>query len=207
MTSKGTVFVVDDDEAVLDSLKASLETVGFTVEVYQSGLDFLESNDPPRKGCLLLDVRMPDIDGLEMQRRLEASRDRLPIIIMTGHGDVTMAVTAMKAGAFDFIEKPFTDETLLEAIERALEHTSKMQRRETSVGEIEEKIRRLTARERDVFEQLVIGRPNKVIAFELGISPRTVEVHRSRVIEKLQARSLSQLVRMAMAIGLQLDDG
>ncbi len=207
MTSKGTVFVVDDDEAVLDSLKASLETVGFTVEVYQSGLDFLESNDPPRKGCLLLDVRMPDIDGLEMQRRLEASRDRLPIIIMTGHGDVTMAVTAMKAGAFDFIEKPFTDETLLEAIERALEHTAKMQRREASVGEIEEKIRCLTPRERDVFEQLVIGRPNKVIAFELGISPRTVEVHRSRVIEKLQARSLSQLVRMAMAIGLQPDDG
>ena len=200
--TEATVFVLDDDEAVRDSLKALLESAGMTVEVYGSGQQFLEAYDPSRSGCLVLDVRMPEMGGLELQERLAANRVNLPIIIITGHADVPIAVKALKAGAVDFIEKPFADDVILDSVRRAFEHGEQIHREKASAAEVAARVARLTPREREVLEQLVIGKPNKVIAFELGISPRTVEIHRARVIEKMQARSLSHLVRIALSAGI-----
>ncbi len=205
MATEPTVFVVDDDEAVRDSLMALLDAVGLKAESHGSARDFLAAYDSSRPGCLVLDVRMPDMSGLELQKELAASRIRIPVIIITGHGDVPMAVEAMKAGAVDFIEKPFRKDTLLDSIHRALAHCAPAPRGEVASAEVAARIAQLTPRERDVLEGLVIGRPNKVIAFGLGISPRTVEIHRARVMAKMQARSLSHLVRMALAAGIDPD--
>lgn len=202
MTNEPTIFIVDDDEAVRDSLKALLESAGLKVQAYGSGQEFLNANDPSRSGCLLLDIRMPDMSGLEVQEELVAKQDNLPIIMITGHGDIPIAVKAMKAGAFDFIEKPFKDEVILDSLRRALGLDEQFRRKESSAIDVGARVALLTPRERDVLEQLVIGRQNKVIAFDLGISPRTVEVHRARVMEKMKARSLSHLVRMALAAGI-----
>ena len=204
-----TVFVVDDDEAVRDSLGALLESVGFEVESFGSGadfLDFLDRLDPKRGGCIVLDVRMPGLGGLEIQEKLAEKRIALPVIIITGHGDVPIAVQAIKAGAIDFIEKPFGDDVILESVGRALEQGRRNKRDASSAAEIEARLARLTPRERDVLEQLVIGNPNKIIAYELAISPRTVEIHRARVIEKMEARSLSHLVRLALTVGVIPED-
>ena len=199
------MFVVDDDEAVRDSLAVMLEAEGLAVEAFASGRALLEALAPgQRPGCVVADVRMPDMDGLELLDRLMA-RDggRPPVIIVTGHGDVPMAVRAMKAGAVDFIEKPFTPELILDTVRRHLEGPREACAEAPGEGgEVALRLGRLTPRERDVLEQLVIGRPNKVIAYELGISPRTVEIHRARVMEKMGARSLSHLVRMALAVGI-----
>lgn len=201
-TDEATIFVVDDDDAVRESMQALLESVGYRVEVFGRGRQFLDAYDTPRPGCLLLDVRMPDLSGLEIQQQLRAGPDRLPIIIITGHGDVPMAVTAMKAGAFDFIEKPFNEEVLLDTIKRALLLIDERKVDDASIENSANRIAGLTPREREVLDQLLIGRQNKAIAAELGISPRTVEIHRARVMQKMQANSLSHLIRMALQAGV-----
>lgn len=203
MTSEATVFVVDDDAAVRDSLKALLESDGLTVEVYGAGQKFLDAHGANRGGCLLLDVQMPDMNGLELQRKLADNGSSLPVVIITGHGDVPIAVKALKAGAVDFIEKPFTDDVILGSVRRALERGERNRREQASVDEAKAGIARLTTREYEVFENLVIGRLNKQIAFDFGISVRTVEIHRARVMEKMAARNLAHLVRMAMALRIE----
>ena len=202
------VYIVDDDEAVRDSLQILMESYDYEAESFESGTAFLKVAGQVGCGCVFLDVRMPDIDGLEIQARLRDINPKLVVIIITGHGDVPMAVKAMKAGAFDFIEKPFSDDAMLDSLERAwaqLKNTLQTQEQSGDDGAAE-RIGTLTPRERDVLDQLVIGRPNKIIAYELGISPRTVEVHRARVMDKMKAKSLSHLVRMALSAGLQLND-
>ena len=205
MTSEATVFVVDDDAAVRDSLKALLESDGLTAEVYGAGQEFLDAHDTDRGGCLLLDVQMPDMNGLELQQKLAANGSSLPVIIITGHGDVPIAVKALKAGAVDFIEKPFTDDVILGSVRRALALGARNRREQASVDEAKAGIARLTTREYEVFEHLIIGRLNKQIAFDLGISARTVEVHRARVMEKMAARNLAHLVQMGLAKGIEPD--
>jgi two-component system response regulator FixJ len=203
--SEELVIVVDDDEAVRDSLEIMLGAEGFVVRAFGSAAQLLAEPEMPQRGCLLLDVRMPEMDGLELQRRLVGRGVALPIIIMTGHGDVPIAVRAMKGGAADFLEKPFTSDAMVAAIRQAI---GRQQRRQVA-GELAEgvlaKLEALTPREREVLEKLVAGRPNKVIAYELAISPRTVEIHRARVMEKMQADSLSHLVRLALAAGILPD--
>lgn len=197
-----TVFVVDDDEAVLDSLEALLEASGFRVRTFASGADFLQQGSSAREGCLLLDLRMPDMDGLTVQKKLKSHEIDVPVIIISGRGDVPMAVEAMRAGAVDFVEKPFEQDVILSSIDRAL--ALHRQNRGADEGHTEQPdaLARLTAREREVLEQLVIGQSNKAIAIELGISPRTVEIHRARVMEKMGARSIAHLVRLALACGV-----
>ena len=202
MTSEATVFIVDDDAAVRDSLKALLESDGLTAEVYGAGQEFLDAHDTDRDGCLLLDVQMPDMNGLELQQKLADNRSTLPVIVITGHGDLPTAVKALKTGAVDFIEKPFTDEVILGSVRRALEFGERNRRKQASMDEAKAGIVRLTTREYKVFEHLVVGRLNKQIAVDLGISARTVEVHRARVMEKMEAHNLAHLVRMALTLGI-----
>ena len=204
-TEDATILVVDDDESVRDSLQLLLEADGFKVRSYESAVDFLEAEKSVTRGCIILDMRMPEMDGLELLGHLNTRKNQLPVIMITGHGDVPMAVKAMKFGALDFIEKPFTDDVLLESVTRAIDVCDKIQTHDHKVAEINSRIERLTPRERDVLVQLVIGRPNKLIAYELGISPRTVEIHRARVMEKMSTRSLSELVRMTLLVGLGPD--
>ena len=198
MAADGVVHVIDDDADVRQSLAFLLSTAGLAVRVHDSAVTFLEALPEIREGCVVTDIRMPGIDGLELQRRLGELKRRLPVIVMTGHGDVPLAVEAMKAGAIDFIEKPFDDEVMLSAIRAALtRHASDRDRTERAAA-IQERIARLSDREREVLERLVAGKANKVIAYELGISARTVEVYRANVMTKMQADSLSELVRMAL---------
>ena len=197
-----TVFVLDDDEAVRDSLRALLESGGFVVETFGFGTDFLDRLEPEGGGCLVLDVRMPGLSGLEVQEELAKRGIAIPVIIITGHGDVPIAVKALKSGAVDFIEKPFADDIILESVRLALEQGLQNKNDVSAAMEIKARLARLTPRERDVLGQLVIGNPNKIIAHELGISPRTVEIHRARVLEKMSARSLSHLVRLAITAGV-----
>ncbi len=207
MKREPIIYIVDDDDAVRDSLELLLESEGKTVRSFAAGLTFLERADLERQGCVLLDVRMPDINGLDLQERLAGTGTRLPVIIMTGHGDVPMAVRAMKAGAVDFIQKPFTDQQMLDSIERALTLGERLGQEQAEAKRAGERIAGLTPREREVMESLVAGHPNKVIAYELDISPRTVEIHRARVMEKMQVRSLSELVRLALAAGISPPSG
>lgn len=196
------VFVVDDDEAVRDSLRTLLEIEGFACTTFPSAESFCAAYRPDWRGCLLLDVRMPGMDGVELLETLAQRRSELPVVLMTGHGDVPLAVRAMKAGALDFLEKPVDHDVLLGCLRGALDQARQRSEEQGAATEISGRLDSLTARERDVLECLVIGAANKVIAHELGISPRTVEVYRARVMEKMQARSLSQLVRMALAAGI-----
>ncbi|MGE4063147.1 MAG: response regulator FixJ [Rhodospirillaceae bacterium] len=202
--TKATVFVVDDDAAVRDSLSALLEADGFTVETFDSAKSFLGGYKPKEACCVIADIRMPDMDGLQLQEEIIHRGLGLPVIIITGHGDVPLAVRAMKAGAVDFIEKPFDDEVLRASIERGIAQNRRTRGETAAAQEVETRIAQLTAREREVMEHLVAGRPNKVIAHRMDISPRTVEVHRGRVMEKMQARSLSDLVRMALAAKIEI---
>lgn len=199
MTAEPTVLVVDDDAAVRDSLQAMLEAEGFAVELFADAQQFLDGYRPSTDACLLVDVRMPGMNGIELLGKLATRPSSPPVIIITGHGDVPMAVEAMKLGAVDFIEKPFAAEAIVRSIRDALAAVGRMTATER---EIEQRLMRLTEREREVLEELVIGHSNKAIARELGISPRTVEIHRARVMEKMQADSLSHLVRLALAAGL-----
>jgi len=203
MSDQGPVFIVDDDADVRDSLRALLESAGFAVEDYDSATGFLAGMSPRDGACLVADIRMPDMDGLTLQEELVKRQADLPVIIVTGHGDVPLAVRAMKAGAIDFIEKPYDDELLLSSVRRAREQSLNRQAKSSNAKEAETRVATLTAREREVLEHLVGGQPNKVIAHELGISPRTVEIHRAHLMEKMQARSLSDLVRLALTAGVQ----
>jgi two-component system, LuxR family, response regulator FixJ len=190
------IYVVDDDAAVLRSLALLLQSHGFAVEPAASAAAFLERFDPERRACLLLDLRMPGMDGAELQRRLVDEGHRLPIIILTGHGDVPAAVRAMKQGAIDFIEKPVDEAHLLAAIGEARAVLTNRPRRSVSREVVAERLARLTAREREVLDHLVLGRLNKEIAEALGISQRTVEIHRARIREKMEARGISDLIMM-----------
>jgi two-component system response regulator FixJ len=201
MAASAVVHVIDDDADVRQSLAFLLSTAGLAVRVHESAVAFLEVLPEVKEGCVVTDIRMPHMDGLELQRRLGELRSGLPVIVMTGHGDVPLAVEAMKAGAVDFIEKPFDDEVLLSAIRSALTHRAMDSERDARALEIKGRIGRLSDREREVLDRLVAGKANKVIAFELGISPRTVEVYRANVMTKMQADSLSELVRMALLDG------
>ncbi len=202
MSGKSTIYIVDDHEAVRDSLGALLEAHGLTVEMYGCGHDFLTALDPSLHGCLLLDLRLPDMSGIEVQQKLSSMKAKLRTIMISGHGDIPLAVKALKAGAVDFIEKPCTDEVILDRVHRALELSEKAREEEASGDDMAVRLAMLTPREREVLEALVSGQPNKVIAYQLGISPRTVEIHRARVMSKMEARSLSHLVRMALAAGI-----
>ncbi len=193
-----TVFVVDDDAAVRQGLRFMLRAAGYSVEAFPSARSFLEDYDPRRGGCLLLDVQMPQMTGLELQQRLNVRGWRIPVIFVTGHGTVPLAIAAMKAGAFDFIEKPLREDALLESIERALHWNDTAYEERLERATLQTRVALLTAREREVFELVATGEPNKVIARHLGISFRTVELHRAHIIEKLQARSLSDLIRMGI---------
>ena len=200
--SERIIHLVDDDEAIRRSAGFMLRTSGYKVSSYTSGVELLKQAKDLAPGCILLDVRMPEMDGLQVQQALQERGIGYPVIVMTGHGDVNVAVQAMKAGAVDFIEKPFEKAVLLSAIDEGfsrLEQTGKSQAR---AEEARVRLQALTPRERDVLEGLVRGHPNKTIAYDLDISPRTVEIHRARVMEKMQAGSLSQLVRMAFAAGI-----
>jgi len=194
------VWVVDDDEAMRSSLKWLIESVGMRVESFDSADAFLRDHYPGRFGCLLLDVRMPGMSGLDLLEYLERERMMPPTIIITGHGDVPMAVRAMKAGAVDFIEKPFNDETLLDAIRHALAKEEKRRVTSAQVAEYAERVEHLTPRELEVMKMVTDGRSNKEIANALGVSAKTIEAHRARVMEKMHARSLAELVRMVIAV-------
>lgn len=195
-----TVFIVDDDEAVRDSLSWLMKSAGLQAETFASADDFLNGYEGGKPGCLILDIRMPGMNGLELQSRLSDRGVRLPIIIISGHADVPMAVRALKAGAFDFIEKPFNDELLLDLVQRAIERDSRQRESMAEVDEWRARIESLTPREREVLDHVVAGASNKKISLELGVSLKTVEAHRARVMEKLRADSLSHLVRMAVAV-------
>jgi FixJ family two-component response regulator len=195
-----TVFVVDDDEEVRNSMKRLMNSVGLTVETFASGEEFLAQSDPARPGCLLLDVRMGGMSGLEVQERLALEDVQPPIIIITGHGDVPMAVRAVMAGAVDFIEKPFNEQVLLDCVHRAIELDGKHRGRVLQLADISARLERLTPREREILDLVVAGKRNKVIAGELGISQSTVESHRAKVMEKMQAESLSDLMRMMLSL-------
>lgn len=203
MSNKATVVVVDDDEAVRDSLETMLEAEGFAVEAFADADRFLEGYRPMPNSCLLIDVRMPGMDGIELLTKLATRVSSPPVILITGHGDVPMAVRAIKLGAVDFIEKPFAASTIVRSIRDAL---AVCRPAPAAEPEVQRRLVRLTERERQVLEQLVVGHSNKAIALELGISPRTVEIHRARVMEKMQAQSLSHLVRMALAAGVDPDE-
>ena len=194
-----TVHLVDDDEGVREALTILLTEAGYAVRSYKSGNDFLASLDSAGPGCIVSDIRMPGIDGLELQQRLKGAKNSLPLIFITGHGDIQMAVQAMRDGALNFLEKPFDDRALIEAI-TAASQTAKAKVSEDSKNEIAARIEALTPREKEVLERLVLGKLNKTTAFELGMSVRTVEVHRARIMQKTQAGSLSELVRMVLSI-------
>jgi two-component system, LuxR family, response regulator FixJ len=200
-----TVFVVDDDAAVRRGLRFMLRAAGYSVEAFPSAPAFLEDYDPRQAGCLLLDVQMPRMSGLELQQRLNLRGWRVPVIFVTGHGTVPLAIAAMKAGAFDFIEKPLREDALLDSIERALHWNDRAYEDRLERAALQSRAALLTPREREVLELVAAGEPNKAIASRLGISFRTVELHRAHIIEKLQARGLSDLVRMAIIMNSNPD--
>ena len=195
-----TVFIVDDDQAVRDSLRWLIESVEHKVRTFKNAREFLASSAAHHPGCLVLDVRMPGMSGIELQSTLRHRGIELPIIIVTGHGDVPMAVRTMKAGALDFIQKPFNDQILLDCIEKALNQDAEHRRSQRHIGTIRTRYEELTPRERQVMERVVAGYANKVIAYELGVSMKTVEAHRGRIMRKMNARSLSALVKMAQSV-------
>jgi len=196
-TSESIVFVVDDDPAVRDSLQWLLSSVDMKVETFASAQEFIDAYDPKQLGCVLVDVRMPGMSGLELQEELAARGTSLPVIVITGHSDVQMAVRAMKAGAFDFIEKPFNDQALLDLVQKAIDENKQTVRMRSEQEDIRERFDLLSPRERQVLEQIVAGEPNKRIAFNLGLSEKTVEAHRAKVMEKTRAGSLAELIKMA----------
>ena len=197
---EATVFVVDDDPALLRLIRKLVETSGRAVETYASAGEFLESCKSDRPGCLVLDVRMPGMSGLALQERLAAESISLPILIITGFGDVPVAVQAMRQGAFDFIEKPFSGQMLIDRIEAALQEDARRRRDRSERDEIRRRVQLLTPREKQVMDLVVQGRPNKSVGTALGLSPKTVEVHRANVMKKMAAGSLAELVRMVLAI-------
>jgi FixJ family two-component response regulator len=200
------VFVVDDDEAVRNSLRLLLRSVGLNATALASAPEFLAKYDPVQPGCLVLDVRMPGMSGLELQQQLNMRGAIIPVIFITGHGDVPMAVESMQHGAFHFLQKPFRDQDLLDCIQRALEKDRLARVELAQKSRIRERLQSLTPREREVLSLVTAGKPNKVMAADLGVSQRTVEIHRARVMEKMAAASLAQLVRMVMDLDAEETD-
>jgi FixJ family two-component response regulator len=195
-----TVFVIDDDDAVRSSLKLLFKSIGLPVQVFASAQDFLPGYVLDQAGCLVVDVRMPGMSGLQLQQELNLRGAMIPVIFITGHGDISMAVEAMQHGAFDFLPKPFADQDLIDRVQRALKKDA-LNRNEIGQAErIRERLQSLTPREREVLDLVTGGKPNKVMAADLGVSQRTIEIHRARVMEKMQANSLAQLVRMTLEL-------
>lgn len=205
MSADPVVHVIDDDEAVRRSLDFLLRSAGFKTRTYESALAFLNALPDIASGCVVTDVKMPEMSGVELLRHLRQRNQRLPVIIITGHADVPMAVEAMKGGAADFLEKPFDDDMLLGAVQSALAVVENASQQEIVRAELQQRFASLSRREREVLEGLVAGKPNKTIAFDLGISPRTVEIYRANVMTKMRAVSLSELVRMTLIAGLTVD--
>jgi two-component system, LuxR family, response regulator FixJ len=203
MPPERCVYIVDDDEAVRDSLSVLLESRTYAVKSFGSAPEFLTAAPSLPLGCLIVDIRMPGMDGLELQQRLIERALDFPLIVITGHGDVPLAVRAMKAGAVDFIEKPFTSEAILNSLGTALSRLSAPSEQDPTAAAAATKLALLSQREREVLEGLLAGLPNKTIAYDLAISPRTVEIHRARVMDKMGARSLSELVRLALTAGVR----
>jgi two-component system response regulator FixJ len=199
---KRIVYVIDDDDALRESLAFLLGTAQFSVQSFASAKAFLETLPAAKKGCIITDVRMPDMSGIDLLRRLNDLKVTVPVIVVTGHGDIALAVEAMKIGAIDFLEKPVDDEVLLASVNLALQQQDGQAKRHIERAEIESRTAALSQRERDVLDELVAGRANKQIAFDLGISPRTVEIYRANLMHKMQAGSLSELVRMALIAGM-----
>ena len=201
-SDKPVVHVIDGDEAMRESLAFLLGAVGMEVRTYESALGFLDVAPNAEAGCVITDVRMPGLSGVDLLRRLRELKLGIPVIVITGHGDVPLAVEAMKIGALDFLEKPFDDEVLLASVRSALNQLNQDQKRQAERNEIERRLAALSNRERDVLEGLVSGHANKQIAYDLGISPRTIEIYRANLMTKMQAASLSDLVRMALIAGI-----
>ncbi|HET9355872.1 MAG TPA: response regulator FixJ [Sphingomicrobium sp.] len=199
MSDERLIHLVDDDEAIRRSAGFMLKTSGFRVETYESGVELLKNAAKLEPGCILLDIRMPGMDGLEVQQALKDKGVTLPVIIMTGHGDVSLAVQAMKAGAIDFIEKPFEKALLMSAVEQAFDRLSRAETQRDRAEDAAVRLQSLTPREREVLDGLARGLPNKTIAYDLGISARTVEIHRANLMTKLEVRSLSEALRIAFA--------
>ncbi|MEJ2377254.1 MAG: response regulator FixJ [Pseudolabrys sp.] len=202
MQPEPVIYVIDDDEAVRQSLEFLLKTAGISVRSFDNAKSFLEMLPEVRSGCIITDVRMPDITGIDLLRRVKEQGVDVPVIVITGHGDIGLAVEAMKIGAVDFLEKPFDDDTLLDAVRASLTRNADTAQRNAELTEIRDRLAVLSNRERQVLEGLVAGKANKVIAFDLGISPRTVEIYRANLMTKMAANSLSDLVRMAMVAGI-----
>ncbi|AWL97596.1 MULTISPECIES: response regulator FixJ [Bradyrhizobium] len=205
MTTKGHVYVIDDDAAMRDSLNFLLDSAGFGVTLFDSAQSFIDALPGLAFGCVVSDVRMPGLDGIELLKRMKAQQSPFPILIMTGHGDVPLAVEAMKLGAVDFLEKPFEDDRLTTMIESAIRQAEPAARSEAVTQDIAARVASLSPRERQVMEGLIAGLSNKLIAREYDISPRTIEVYRANVMTKMQANSLSELVRLAMRAGMLND--
>ena len=202
MPPSNLVHVIDDDDAMRDSLEFLLRTAKIEVRTYDSAAAFLKAMPDGATGCVITDVRMPGLSGIDLLRQLKARGSTIPVIVMTGHGDIQLAVEAMKIGAADFLEKPFDDEALLVSVRAAIDRLQKHAQRDTERADLNNRLASLSVREREVLEGLVAGKANKVIAFDLGISPRTVEIYRAHVMTKMNAGSLSELVRMALLAGV-----
>ncbi len=205
MSSKGKVYVIDDDEAMRDSLNFLLDSSGFEVSLFEDAQSFLDALPDLEFGCVISDVRMPGLDGIELLKRMKADSNPFPIVMMTGHGDVPLAVEAMKLGAVDFLEKPFEDDRLTAMIDQAIRRAEPAAKNEAIAQDIAARVASLSPRERQVMEGLIAGLSNKLIAREYDISPRTIEVYRANVMTKMQANSLSELVRLAMRAGMLKD--
>lgn len=199
-TAEPTVFVVDDDAAVRDSLQVLLKSVGISSEGYSTADEFLAGYDPKTPGCLVLDVRMPGMSGLELQRRLNEEKIVLPIIMVSGHGDIRMAVDAMHKGAIDFLEKPLREHVLLQRIGKAVARDAESRRQHAERAAVETRLARLTAREREILESVLAGKTTKVIAWELGLNHKTVESHRANIMRKMDAQNVIDLVRIVSTV-------
>ncbi len=198
MSDSRIVHLIDDDEDVRKAVGFLLGSAGLAVKTYESAAAFLDKHQDTSSGCIVSDVRMPGINGIELLRRLREKGATIPVIVMTGHADIPLAVEAMKSGAADFIEKPFADDVILAAISAALNHGGKSEKSGSATGAVRDRLALLSDRERQVLDGLLVGHPNKTIAYDLGLSPRTVEVHRAHVMTKMAASSLSELVRMVI---------
>ena len=202
MTKSRRIYVIDDEDGVRRSVSFMLRTTGYEVETFASGIEFLKDARTLPLGCILLDIRMPDMDGLEVQQQLTAIGCQCPVIVLTGHGDVATAVTAMKQGAVDFLEKPFEKQALLDALQTGFSRIEEVNASDMQTHDAQLRVSALTPRERDVLKGLVHGHPNKTIAYDLGISSRTVEIHRANLMKKLEAKSLSETLRIGFAARL-----
>jgi FixJ family two-component response regulator len=207
VSAEPVVFVVDDDPSIRRGLRRLIKSVGLDVETFASAQDFLEYKAEDRAACLVLDVRMPGKSGLDLQEELSVAGWEIPVIFITGHGDIPMTVKAMKAGAIDFLPKPFSEQDLLDAIHRAIQHDAEARKNRAEVAEIQRRVNTLTPREHEVFNHVIKGMLNKQIAFELGISEKTIKVHRARVMQKMQVVSVAELVRLAEKVSLHTTKG